>query len=74
MKSDSKSWLLDIIRCIEKLDKPEFDLADMYAYERELSRLHPENKHVKDKIRQHLQILRDKGHLDFVGRGKYKVI
>jgi type II restriction enzyme len=68
-----KSWLLDIMRCIEKLDNSRFTLDTMYAFENELSKLHPINRHVKDKIRQQLQILRDKGYLDFISRGEYKL-
>ncbi|MGC9602531.1 MAG: DpnI domain-containing protein [Minisyncoccia bacterium] len=69
----AKGWLLDTMRCIEKLRQPEFTLDDMYKFEKELNKLHPENKHVKDKIRQQLQILRDKGYLEFIDRGKYKL-
>ena len=67
----TKGWLLDVMRCVEKIGKPEFTLGDVYVFERELSSLHPENKHVKDKIRQQLQILRDKGYLKFISRGYY---
>jgi len=35
---------------------------------------HPDNHHIKAKIRQQLQFLRDKGYLQFFGSGKYKVI
>lgn len=69
----AKGWLLDIMRSIEKLGKHEFTLDDIYAFENELSKFHPENKHIKDKIRQQLQILRDKGYLDFVSRGYYRL-
>lgn len=69
----SKGWLLDIMRCLEKLGKREFKLDEVYAFEKELSILHPENKHIKDKIRQQLQILRDKGYLDFISRGFYRL-
>lgn len=69
----AKGWLLDVMRCVDKLDKREFTLDEAYAFENELSQLHPENKHIKDKIRQQLQILRDKGYLKFVEPGKYKV-
>jgi hypothetical protein len=34
-----------------------------------LQNLHPNNKHVKDKIRQ--QVLRDEGVVKFVNRGHY---
>lgn len=69
----AKGWLLDIMRCIEKLGKKEFTLDDVYVFENELSKLHPENKHIKDKVRQQLQILRDRGYLDFVSRGYYRI-
>lgn len=68
----AKGWLLDVMRCVDKLDKKEFKLDEVYAFENELSRLHPENRHIKDKIRQQLQFLRDKGYLDFVSRGYYR--
>ena len=70
----AKGWLLDTIRSIEKIGKQEFTLDDIYVFENELGKLHPENKHIKDKIRQQLQILRDKKYLDFVARGKYQLI
>lgn len=69
----AKGWLIDVMRCIDKLDKREFTLDDVYSFQNELSKLHPENRHVKDKIRQQLQKLRDKGYLEFAGRGQYKV-
>lgn len=70
----TKGWLLDIMRCIDKLGKKEFILDDMYAFESDLSKLHPDNSHIKDKIRQQLQILRDKKYLDFVSRGCYRIV
>ena len=69
----AKGWLLDIMQSIEKLGKHKFTLDDIYAFENELSKLHPENKHVKDKIRQQLQILRNNNYLDFTARGHYRL-
>jgi type II restriction enzyme len=69
----SKGWLLDIMSCIDKVDKQEFTLNDIYAFETRLAAKYPDNRHVKDKIRQQLQILRDKGYLKFTSRGQYKV-
>ena len=69
----AKGWLLDIMQSIEKLGKHKFTLDDIYAFENELSKLHPENKHVKDKIRQQLQILRNNNYLDFTSRGHYRL-
>lgn len=61
------------MRCIEKIGKRKFSLDDVYAFECEFSTLHPNNKHIKDKIRQQLQILRDRGFLKFVSRGEYQL-
>lgn len=72
-ESSAKGWLLDTMLCVEKLGKPEFTLDDVYVFETELSKIHPENRHIKDKIRQQLQVLRDKGYLEFVGRGRYRL-
>jgi type II restriction enzyme len=69
----TKGWLLDVMRYVDKLNKKDFMLDDVYKFESELSKLHPENKHIKDKIRQQLQFLRDKGYLSFSGGGKYKL-
>jgi type II restriction enzyme len=72
-KLDAKGWLLDTMRCIEKLGKGRFTIEDAYGFEDELHVLHPENKHIKAKIRQQLQVLRDERYLDFLGGGHYKV-
>lgn len=69
----AKSWLLDVMRCVDKIDKNEFRLSEVYVYEKELYHLHPNNKHIKEKIRQQLQILRNNNYLDFLGRGIYKL-
>jgi len=72
-KLSVKGWLLDVMRCVDRLGAREFTLNEVYAFENELSRLHPENKHIRDKIRQQLQFLRDKNYLDFSGHGKYRL-
>ncbi len=72
-KADAKGWILDIMNCIDTLNKNEFILQDIYAFESDLKIIHPENKHIKDKIRQQLQFLRDKNYIDFIGPGKYKL-
>src|SRR5208283_3715149 len=45
-----------------------FTTAEVYAFERELEQLHPDNRHVRDKIRQQLQVLRDLGFLLHIER------
>jgi len=72
-QAELKGWLLDIMKCIDKLGKKDFILEDMYSFENILSQKYPGNKHIKDKIRQQLQFLRDKGYLEFLDKGKYKL-
>ena len=59
--------------CIDELNKKEFTLDEVYDFENILYQKHPDNKHVKDKIRQQLQFLRDKGYIEFVSRGVYRL-
>lgn len=72
-KVAAKGWLLDVMRCVEKLGRKDFFLEDIYIFEKELRELHPDNRHIKEKIRQQLQILRDREYLRFVDRGKYQL-
>lgn len=65
----AKSWTLNVMSCVERLGKQEFSLKEVYGFEAELSSKYPDNHHAKDKIRQQLQILRDKGYLEFTGVG-----
>jgi type II restriction enzyme len=69
----SKGWILDTMNCIDKIGKKEFSLDEVYSFEKELKEKHPENNFIKDKLRQQLQVLRDKGYLEFVSRGRYKL-
>ena len=69
----AKGWLVHVMRCIERLGKREFSLDDVYSFEGELGQAYPDNQHVKPKIRQKLQVLRDSGYLEFLGRGNYRL-
>ena len=60
--------------CIDAIGKELFTLDDVYKFETKLKLLHPNNNFIKDKIRQQLQILRDKSIIEFIGRGKYRAV
>jgi type II restriction enzyme len=68
----AKGWTLDVLNCLDKLKSADFSLDEVYKFENELKIKHPENNFVKDKIRQQLQVLRDKNIIEFVSKGKYK--
>lgn len=65
-------WQKDVFDCIESMESKTFSLSDIYKYESTLQAKHPNNKHVKEKIRQILQQLRDLGYIKFTGPGQYK--
>lgn len=74
LKVEKRGWTLDVLQVVQSLNKKEFSLSDVYAHAGILARLHPQNAHVRDKIRQQLQILRDLSLLDFLGGGCYCLV
>ena len=68
------SWREDVRDQVQKLALETFTLADIYAFEALLAARHPANSHVRPKIRQVLQQLRDRGEIDFVAPGKYRLL
>ncbi len=68
----SRGWLIDILNCVDLIPNRNFRLEDVYKFEAELKLKYPNNHFIKDKIRQQLQVLRDKGVIEFVSRGTYK--
>lgn len=73
-KLDVRGWILDVLNCINSIKDQNFTLDQVYAFEDILADKHPSNHHIRDKIRQQLQFLRDKGIIEFNGRGKYSKI
>lgn len=69
---ENRSWLLDVLTCVDKIKTTGFCLSDVYQFENVLKEKHPNNNFIKDKIRQQLQLLRDKGYIEFSSRGNYK--
>jgi type II restriction enzyme len=57
----ARGWLIEVMRCVERIGRAEFTLEDVYAFEQRLSAIYTDNRHVRPKIRQQLQVLRDHG-------------
>jgi type II restriction enzyme len=74
LRLDVRGWTLDVLNLVHSVGRREFSLADVYGLEHKLAALHPANRHVRAKIRQQLQILRDLGLLEFVGDGRYRLL
>jgi len=68
---EKRGWTLDVLNVVRSLGKPRFHLNEVYGHIDELRLLHPGNVHVREKIRQQLQRLRDMGLLEFLGDGEY---
>lgn len=68
-----RGWTLDVLNVVRARGSSKFSLEDIYQHEKELHRLHPANRHVRPKIRQQLQLLRDFGFINFLGSGKYEI-
>ena len=68
----SRGWMLDVLSCVDRIGSYEFTLHEVYRYEEELKYKHKTNNNIQAKIRQQLQILRDKGLIEFVSRGQYR--
>ena len=62
---------MDVLNCINAINSKKFSLGEIYLFENELQKKHPDNHNVKPKIRQQLQFLRDKGFIKFLGNGIY---
>lgn len=62
----------DTVSAIVRTLPREFSLGAVLEHRNELERLFPANRFIDAKIRQSLQILRDQGQLEFLGRGRYR--
>jgi len=69
----ARGWLIEVLKCVELLGRREFTLDEVYAFEGRLTAIYPGNNNVRPKIRQQLQVLRDRGLIEFVSRGAYRL-
>jgi type II restriction enzyme len=74
IRPEQRGWTLDVLNIVRRIGRAEFNLADVYEYCAELETLHPNNRHIRDKIRQQLQRLRDLGFLEFSNVGVYRLL
>ena len=66
-----RSWTIELLRLVESMPNKVFSLQELYYFEPALKDKFPNNNFIKDKIRQQLQFLRDKGLIEFKGNGQY---
>lgn len=69
--SENRTWALEILKIVGNIKERKFNLKQIYDYESYLKAKFPNNNFIKDKIRQQLQIIRNKGIIKFLGHGVY---
>jgi type II restriction enzyme len=74
ISADNRGWMLAVLNIVRRLGKTEFTNQDVYTYERDLEQLHPDNRHIRDKIRQQLQNLAKAGFLIHAGKNDYRLV
>lgn len=71
---EQRGWTTLTLAVIRRLALSSFSLSDMYDREQQFAAAYPRNRHIRPKIRQQLQVLRDLGVLSFEGSGRYRVL
>lgn len=69
---NARGWLLAVMSAVEAIGRAEFTLEEVYSHEARLAALYPDNHNIRPKIRQQLQVLRDRRWLTFKDRGTYR--
>ena len=75
----SGGWGAQVLASVRLLqtatNQADFTLPTFYAWFRDaLAAQHPNNHHIDARIRRQLQLLRDNNVLEFLGRGRYRII
>ncbi len=74
--TETRDWTTAVMDCIDELNHQpgdHFTLREIYDFEEQLAKMYPENQHIRAKIRQQLQVLRDEGFIEFLGDGEYRI-
>jgi len=66
-----RGWAMAVLNGIQSSGCERFTTQDAYMLEYALTRIFPDNRNIRPKIRQQLQVLRDMGILIHVGRGEW---
>lgn len=74
LSAESRGWTTLTLGIIRNLGRPRFSLIDLYNREDQFAAIYPGNRHIRAKIRQQLQVLRDLGVLSFEGGGEYLLV
>ncbi len=71
---DGSNWSDVLYEIITENFEDEFTLKQVYAFEPILKAQYPNNNTIQASIRRNLQKLRNKGKIDFLDNGRYRLI
>lgn len=77
MSDARRTWKSELRKLVEQKWKvgQSFSLDEVYSFDSHFHRLYPSNSHVRDKLRQIMQQLRDEGTVEFIDNyGVYRRI
>ncbi len=74
IKSRERGWTLAVLNAIQTSGLTKFTTQQAYCIESQLGVIFPSNRHIRQKIRQQLQVLRDMGLLIHLSRGCWKTL
>lgn len=66
-----RGWAMAVLNGIQSIGLRRFTTRDAYRLEGMMSQIFPDNRNIRAKIRQQLQVLRDMGLLHHVERGEW---
>ena len=71
---ERRGWTTLTLSVVRALHRSEFSLAEVYTREHLFASVYPNNRNIRAKVRQQLQVLRDLGYLEFCGAGTYRLL
>lgn len=74
LPASDRGWTVLTLSVIRALTSKTFSLTELYRREEIFMASYPKNHHVRAKIRQQLQVLRDLGVIRFDGKGAYTLV
>jgi type II restriction enzyme len=74
LEVEQRDWTRLTLSIIRQLGMSRFKLSDLYRREAQFAKEYPKNSHIRAKIRQQLQVLRNLGAVRFEGHGLYSMM
>lgn len=69
-----RGWAALVLSAVRQIGLTHFALVDVYKFESTMLAAYPGNCHVREKMRQQMQVLRDLGYVEFLGGGQYRLL